>query len=435
VLWLIVSSIILSIATGLAFTLYADPFGIMNAIGHFFQIASFYLIYLAFIETSLRKPQDILYQKLKKNEEKLTEYVGQLNDANAVLEQEIAERKRVEDVLRESEVRFRELFNHMTSGAAVYEAVDNGGDFVFRDLNPAAEKIEKVNRKDILGKRVSEAFPGVKAFGVFEVFQRVWQTGNLEYHPENIYIDERNPGSWRESWVFKLPTGEIVTVYNDITERKLAEEKIQASLLEKETMLKEIHHRVKNNLQVISSLLNMQSSYLQDEKVREMFQNSMNRVSTMAKIHTLLYQSEDLTRIDFGGFIRDLAGRLQQSYGIAESRVEIQVNASDVSLTIETSVPCGLILNELLSNTFKHAFPKGRGGEVNISMKEERDQFTLTVQDNGIGFPAAVDFQNTKSLGLELVNLLVGQMNGTITLTVEGGTIFTITFPAASKGG
>ncbi len=218
----------------------------------------------------------------------------------------------------------------------------------------------------------------------------------------------------------------------DITDRKQAQEKIKTSLLEKETMLKEIHHRVKNNLQVISSLLSLQSGYVHDENYRKIFQESQDRVKVMANIHTMLYQSADLARVDFGGFIRDLAGRLQQSYGSAASPVEIHANVSDVSLPIETSIPCGLILNELVSNALKHAFPEGRGGEVNISMKAEGDHFTLTVQDNGIGFPEAVDFQNTQSLGLELVNLLVGQINGTIDLQVDGGTTFTITFPAVS---
>jgi PAS domain S-box-containing protein len=222
---------------------------------------------------------------------------------------------------------------------------------------------------------------------------------------------------------------------NDITERKRAEEKIKSSLLEKETMLKEIHHRVKNNLTVISSLLDLQSSYLQDEKAKEMLRNSMERVSTMAKIHTMLYQSADMSRIDFGGFIRDLVSRLQQSYGIAESPVDFHVDVDDISLTIETSIPCGLILNELVTNALKHAFPEGRGGAINIIMKAEGDQFILTVRDNGIGFPGSVDFHNPRSLGLELVSLLVRQVNGTIDLEVEGGTKFTIAFPKANNEG
>jgi len=133
------------------------------------------------------------------------------------------------EALRESETRYRELFDNVSSGVAIYEVMNNGNDFIFRDFNPAAEKIEKTSRKDILGKRVSEVFPGVKAFGVFEVFKRVWQTGKPEYFPENIYKDERDPGSWRETWVFKLPPGEIVAVYNDITDRKRAEDALRRS--------------------------------------------------------------------------------------------------------------------------------------------------------------------------------------------------------------
>ncbi|MDO9529093.1 MAG: CHASE domain-containing protein [Syntrophales bacterium] len=237
-------------------------------------------------------------------------------------------------------------------------------------------------------------------------------------------------------FIVKDSQGRTVKTYGvnqDITDRKLAEEKIKASLREKETMLKEIHHRVKNNLQVISSLLSLQSNYVQDEKSRKMFQESQDRVKIMATIHNMLYKSEDLAKVDFGGFIRDLASRLQQSYGSAESPIDIHADIADVFLLIETSVPCGLILNELVSNALRHAFPEGRGGEVNINMTTAGEQFVLTVQDNGIGFPKAVDFRNTQSLGLELVNLLVGQIDGAIDLQVEGGTTFTVTFPAAGK--
>lgn len=194
VLGLLIGSTVLGILAEFAFTTYASVYGFSNMLGHMLIFASFYLIYKALVETDLVKPYDLMFRELTQSEE-----------------------------------QYRELFNHMSSGIAMYEAVDNGGDFIFRDFNPAAEKIEKTSRKDILGKRVSEVFPGVKTFGIFEVFQRVWQTGKAEYFPEKIYQDDRDSGSWRESWVFKLPDGEIVAVYNNITDRKHIEEALQGA--------------------------------------------------------------------------------------------------------------------------------------------------------------------------------------------------------------
>ncbi|MDD5634174.1 MAG: PAS domain S-box protein [Candidatus Omnitrophica bacterium] len=142
---------------------------------------------------------------------------------------DISERERAQNAIKESDKKFRELFNHIDSGVAIYEAVDDGDDFVFKDFNPAAERIERVNAKDVIGKRVTEVFPGVKKFGIFEVFQRVWRTGKAEYFPIKIYRDERTLGSWRENWVYKLPSGEIVATYNDITERKKMEEELHTN--------------------------------------------------------------------------------------------------------------------------------------------------------------------------------------------------------------
>ncbi|MFH1025763.1 MAG: sensor histidine kinase [Nitrospirota bacterium] len=186
-------------------------------------------------------------------------------------------------------------------------------------------------------------------------------------------------------------------------------------------------------MQVISSLINMQSSYLQDEQAKKALQNSVDRVQIMADIHNLLYHSGDMARIDIGGFIRDLTSSLQQSYTVAGAPVEIHVDTADVSLALEQAVPCGLILNELVSNAMKHAFPEGKEGKININMRLQDTQVVLTVQDNGIGFPKAIDVANLKTMGMELVNILVGQIGGEIGMQVDGGTIWTITFPVRNE--
>jgi two-component sensor histidine kinase len=156
-------------------------------------------------------------------------------------------------------------------------------------------------------------------------------------------------------------------------------------------------------------------------------------VRTMAMIHTQLYQSQDLTKVDFGFFIRDLIGNISQSYGRAESHVKINVDTDKTRFGIDASIPCGLILNELVSNALKHAFPNEKEGKINITMRSKDDRVALTVQDNGIGFPTSVDFTKVKSLGLQLVNALVGQMNGKIDIQVDGGTTWTIAFTVKNE--
>jgi len=215
----------------------------------------------------------------------------------------------------------------------------------------------------------------------------------------------------------------------EITERKRAEEQIKASLKEKEVLLKEIHHRVKNNLQAISSLLYLQSKNIVDERTLEMFQDGRNRVRSMALVHERLYQSGDLARVDFAEYTQSLANSLFRSYGVNSNIIKLKINVDGVFLGIDTAIPCGLIINELVSNSLKHAFPNGREGEIRIELCSDNDgQFTLMVSDNGVGFPENLDFRNTKSLGLQLVNTLVAQLEGTVELDRSGETAFRITF-------
>jgi PAS domain S-box-containing protein len=215
----------------------------------------------------------------------------------------------------------------------------------------------------------------------------------------------------------------------EIAERMSVEEQIKASLEEKVILLKEIHHRVKNNLQVISSLLNLQARTVEDPETLEVLRDSRNRVRSMALIHEKIYRSHDLAKVDFADYIQNLASFLIRSYRSQSASVALTVDADGVFLAIDIAVPCGLIINELISNALKHAFADGRTGEIQVTLRPNGNQhMTLTVSDNGVGFPAELDFRETDSLGLQLVNTLVRQIDGTIELHRDGGTRFEIAF-------
>ncbi len=214
----------------------------------------------------------------------------------------------------------------------------------------------------------------------------------------------------------------------------LANTSLTNSLAEKDVLLKEVHHRVKNNLQVISSLLNLQSGYIKDPTALQVFIESRNRVRSMALIHEKLYQSADLSRIDFEDYIRTLSNGLLAGFVGKGSKVHISVEVEKIMLPVDSAVPCGLIVNELVTNCFKYAFNAETGGQIQISMRRVDDKdLLLRVSDNGVGFPKDVDFRNTESLGMQLVTTLAEQIDGTIALMNGTGTTFEITFPEAHK--
>ena len=205
-------------------------------------------------------------------------------------------------------------------------------------------------------------------------------------------------------------------------------EKLENSLDEKEMLLKEIHHRVKNNLMIISSLLNLQSGYLKDKESQDIFKESENRARSMALIHERLYQSTDLKKIDFGEYITSLANELFDTYVTNKSCIKLKINVDDIFIDINIAIPLGLIVNELITNSLKYAFPNGMNGEINIDFHPLDEHYEFTVEDNGIGFPKDIDYKNTESLGLQIVTNLTNQIDGNIELNRTNGTKFKITF-------
>jgi two-component sensor histidine kinase len=229
----------------------------------------------------------------------------------------------------------------------------------------------------------------------------------------------------------------IQGVAYDITERERASEalrrsseRIRASLAEKEVLLKEVHHRVKNNIQVIASLLKLQSAHIRDPQAVEMFNDSRNRVQSMALVHEKLYRSDDLARIDFGEYVEGLAKLLLRSYRSRANPIALDTQIENMPLGIDVAVPLGLILNELISNSLKYAFPDETAGTIRVELHHPgANRHELTVADDGVGLPNRLDVLKTGTLGMQLVRTLVQQIGGTLQVRSDAGTEFRISFP------
>jgi two-component sensor histidine kinase len=225
----------------------------------------------------------------------------------------------------------------------------------------------------------------------------------------------------------------MVGVTMDITDRKRAEEALRASLREKEVLLREVHHRVKNNLQLISSLLALQASRIEDAAAADVFTESQNRVRAMALVHENLYRCGDLASVRLAGHVQGLCAHLERSVRIDPERIVLDVAAADGTLDLDRSIRLGLLINELVSNALKHAFPDGRTGRIGVQLTLWENWYILVVADNGVGLPRELDLGHSDSLGLQLVSDLTEQLGGTLTLDRAGGTTITIRFPARGR--
>ena len=214
----------------------------------------------------------------------------------------------------------------------------------------------------------------------------------------------------------------------DLTYKKETEIELRTLLSEKEVLLKEVHHRVKNNLQVISSILNLQSSYVKDQNTLDILRESQNRIKSMSFIHESLYRSDDFSYVNFSGYINSLASNLVQSYIIEHGDIHLELSLGDLNLNLDQAIPCGLIINELVSNSIKYAFPDKRQGNIRIELNQDKEKLYLSVSDNGIGLPSNFDVENTDTLGLQLVYTLISQLDGDIKVINKKGTTFLFNF-------
>ena len=347
---------------------------------------------------------------------------------------DITERKQVEQALREKEERFRELAQLLPQ--AIFET-DLEENITYNNLE--AYRIFGYTQEEFKQNPLTclELMIPEDRERALENIQRVLAGEKLD--PPSEYTAIRKDGSRFPVMIYSnailrnnVPVG-IRGIMIDMTDRKKAETQIQKDLKEKEVLLKEIHHRVKNNLQIISSLLGLQARYIQDEKFLNIFKECQNRVRSMALVHEKLYQARDLAIIDFQEYVDYLIRGLYRSYGVSPEQIPYKIHVEDITIAIDLAVPCGLIINELVSNALKYAFPKSfeERGKIDIKLHQIGEkEVELAVRDNGIGLPKNIDLRKTNTLGLQLVTLLAeSQLAGTATCDRKKGTRFQIRFP------
>jgi PAS domain S-box-containing protein len=349
--------------------------------------------------------------------------------ANRDLESEMLARDRAEKALRESEQRYRSLFENSMDGALLTEP-----DGSILSANPEACRIFGRTEEELkrLG-RDSVVDPNVPA--VIEALAERARTGRFK--GELTFL--RNDGSTFpceiSSALFRDPDGKLKTsmVVRDITERKRNEQKLIAALQEKNTLIKEIHHRVKNNMQVISSMISLQlqndNLTITEDEIARISQDLQSRIRSMALVHEMLYKSKSLSRIDFNAYLKSLVKYLFFTFGINSDQIAVEINAADQPVSITTAIPLGIIVTELLTNALRHAFPSERKGEIKVSMKLDNDiSYALTVHDNGIGLPENISIKSGSTFGMFLISILVEELGGTMNFRNDNGALFTIQF-------
>jgi len=372
---------------------------------------------------------------IKKNGEVFVSYISASRIINEIgeklgymgISRDISEIKKAEIKIIESEKRYRELFINLSDAIII---VNENNDIL--EMNPEASNLfglqlkkervinlyDFIERKDIKKTRLKSKelreTGEIKGLEI-DIIDAKARKKTVELSSNAVYVDGVFKGS-RD-------------ILRDVTEKKIINDELRISLKQKEVLLKEVHHRVKNNLQVISSILNLQSSYVEDKKTLDILRESQNRVKSMSFIHENLYRTKDFNKIDFTEYIENLTKSMIHSYQYSENNISLILDLDNVLLSIDISIPCGLIINELLSNALKYAFPIKKTGTILISVKKQSNKrIQIIVEDNGVGYTKGLDSENEGSLGMLLVRTLIEQIDGKIELLKHSGTKYLITF-------
>jgi PAS domain S-box-containing protein len=334
--------------------------------------------------------------------------------------------KESENALKLSENKFRYLAESITD---IFFAMDS--DLKITYWNPASEKMSGIQAKDATGKIIYDVFPNVKGNKTEKVYLEVLKTKL----PKTFVNEFQKDGMTYAFEVSVYSTPEGLSVFTkDITESKNAERTIRASLKEKEVLLRELYHRTKNNMQVISSLIGLKSASIEDEQMKSILHEMRNRIQTIALVHQKLYQSQNLSRVDLKEYITDLVNLIANSYAAEQGKVTFILNLANVNVLIDTAVPCGLIINELISNSFKHAFPEDRKGNIFVQLKKlEEDTIELVISDNGVGIPEGFNLFEKNTLGMQVFyNIATEQLMGNVEVDSKHGLTFIIQFKDVS---
>jgi PAS domain S-box-containing protein len=365
---------------------------------------------------------------------------GQLKGFVKIL-RDLTAQKQAQEQLQRSEEQLRLFVENVTDYALIQ--VDLHG--LITSWNTGAQRITGYTEREILGRHLSLLCTqeDIDAHYVDGELERALSHGSIE--EARWFVRKEGRRFWAR-WVTHLirdaggQPRAFAKVLRDETERKRTEERLRASLLEKDVLLQEIHHRVKNNLQVVVSLLSIQASRLQRTEVVEVLNETQHRVRAIAGIHETLYSSPDLANISFSEYMEQLIRGLFAFYHVSASKLDLKIETDDIVLDVTQAIPLGLIVNELLTNVLKHAFPDGRVGTVWASLRylpeESASQETLdegsavlTVEDNGVGLPEGFDIQRQDSMGVYLVRVLTRQLRGSVHVSQDGRTQFRVVFP------